>query len=86
MQLSTSYSSESEQTEVANLLQGDFAATNRTALEAADLSKPSSALLDLNWSVQSDFMKGNFMPSKLMQEEGFMFMETAIGEGSKPKK
>ncbi|CAH1992166.1 unnamed protein product [Acanthoscelides obtectus] len=79
------HSSESEQTEVANLLQGDFAAPTEQQLEAADLSKPSSALLDLNWSVQSDFMKGNFMPSKLMQEEGFMFMETPLEKEASQK-
>nr|CAH7742501.1 unnamed protein product [Callosobruchus chinensis]CAH7752566.1 unnamed protein product [Callosobruchus chinensis] len=67
--------SKPEPTEVANLLQGDFSAPTDPQLEASDLSKPSSALLDLSWSIQSDFMKGNFMPSKLMQEDGFMFMD-----------
>ncbi|XP_056648940.1 islet cell autoantigen 1 [Diorhabda sublineata] len=33
--------------------------------------KPSSDLLDLNWSSNTDFMAGDFMPSKLMQEDFF---------------
>ncbi|KAG5874975.1 hypothetical protein JTB14_026376 [Gonioctena quinquepunctata] len=65
--------------EVPNLLDGDYSAPPlpQAMSSETDLSKPSSALLDLNWSHNSDFLGGDFMPSKLIQEGSFSFKEAS---------
>lgn len=50
-----------------------------------DDTKPSSALLDLNWSANSEFLGSEFMPSKLMQEESFNFTDTKNKDGKDGK-
>lgn len=40
--------------------------------------KPSSALLDLNWSSNSEFLGGDFMPSKLLQQGTFDFSDLNV--------
>lgn len=55
-----------------NLLDGDFTIPSEAVGQMnVDDAKPSSALLDLNWSTNSDFLSGDFMPSKLIQDNLF---------------
>lgn len=49
-----------------------------------DDAKPSSALLDLNWSANSEFLGSEFMPSKLMQES-FNLTDSKDKDGSDGK-
>lgn len=64
---------------VSNLLDGDFSIPE--SLTSTN-PKPSSALLDLNWTSSSenssDFLGGDFMPSKLLQEGSFSFLDQAV--------
>ncbi|CAH1179626.1 unnamed protein product [Phaedon cochleariae] len=62
---------------ISNLLEGNFAPPplqQELLSPKSDETKPSAALLDLNWSMNSDFLGGDFMPSKLMQEGSFDFL------------
>nr|XP_023018872.1 islet cell autoantigen 1 [Leptinotarsa decemlineata] len=61
--------------EIPNLLDGDYSTppTEQPTSTETDIAKPSSALLDLNWSTNSDFLGGDFMPSRLIQEGSFSF-------------
>ncbi|XP_028134849.2 islet cell autoantigen 1 [Diabrotica virgifera virgifera] len=64
----------SDTAEVADLLNADF--LNPPPIEQPITAenantKPSDELLDLNWTSNADFMSGDFMPSKLMQEGFF---------------
>lgn len=71
---------------VATLLDGDFTVPSEPTQKAAvDISKPSSALLDLNWSTNSDFLSGDFMPSKLIQDNLFNMVEETTNETNDEK-
>lgn len=79
-------------TNVSNLLGEDFsvssppaAAEGQSSPSKIDDSKPSSALLDLAWpSSNSDFLGGDFMPSKLMQnDDTFSFHENDDDKSNK---
>ncbi|XP_060519250.1 islet cell autoantigen 1 [Cylas formicarius] len=65
--------------EVSTLLGEDFLPTSSLESNPAndfDESKPSSALLDLNWSPVSDFLgNSSFMPSSLIEQGSFKFSE-----------
>ncbi|KAJ8948870.1 hypothetical protein NQ318_013524 [Aromia moschata] len=64
----------SQSSESQNLLGEDFSeSVKEESLSMSDDSKPSSALLDLNWTAGADFLGGDFMPSKLLQENSFDF-------------
>lgn len=67
---------ESQKTEsLAPLLDGEFTSLEISEKPKVDLSKPSSALLDLDWSTTSDFLSGDFMPSKLIQNNIFRIVQ-----------
>lgn len=67
---------ESQTEKTGNLLEGDFTLPLETMEQPkVDDSKPSSALLDLNWSTTSDFLSGDFMPSKLIQDNLFNIVQ-----------
>ncbi|CAH0546235.1 unnamed protein product [Brassicogethes aeneus] len=82
------------ESDVTNLLGEDFNPTLESQPMKLDHSKPSSALLDLGWPSNSDFLGGDFMPSKLFEDSSFNFtapletkndQQTAKESNSKPK-
>lgn len=77
---------ESQDLQVSNLLGEDFAvAAQEQETPVQDGPNPSSALLDLCWPSNNDFLGGDFMPSKLIQEGNFDFsqIEAAKTEDTK---
>lgn len=77
--------------EVTDLLGEDFSA--KIPEDEAPTSDGTSALFDLCWPSNADFLGGDFMPSKLIQEGDFDFsridietIENARESNSKPKK
>ncbi|XP_018573535.1 islet cell autoantigen 1 [Anoplophora glabripennis] len=68
---------EPESLETVDLLGENFSLTeNKQETSKLEDTKPSSALLDLNWSANSEFLGSEFMPSKLMQEDSFNFTDS----------
>lgn len=74
----------SESTEDSvNLIEGDFTKTTKETDETKVTdTKPSSALLDLNWSTSSGFLSGDFMPSKLIQNDLFKIVQENPNESN----
>ncbi|XP_068906040.1 islet cell autoantigen 1 [Tenebrio molitor] len=86
---------ESGELQVSNLLGEDFSlAAPEPEEPLPDSSTPSAALLDLCWPSNADFLGGDFMPSRLIQEGNFDFSQIDLGKveestkeaNDKPKK
>ncbi|EEZ99938.1 islet cell autoantigen 1 [Tribolium castaneum] len=72
---------ESQDLQVSNLLGEEFSSpAPEPEPPVQDGSNPSSALLDLCWPSNSDFLGGDFMPSKLIQEGNFDFSQLEMGK------
>ncbi|RZC37355.1 Arfaptin and/or ICA69 domain containing protein [Asbolus verrucosus] len=84
----------SEVLKVSNLLGEDFSIpTPEQDVPSSDGLNPSSALFDLCWPSNADFLGGDFMPSRLIQEGNFDFNQIDLDkleengkESNKPKK
>lgn len=65
-----------QESEVTNLLGEDF--STKIPDQEAPISDGPSALLDLCWPSNADFLGGDFMPSQLIQEGNFDFSQIDI--------
>lgn len=70
---------------VSNLLGEDFLEPSLQSENSQEESKPSSELFNLQWPTNSDFLGGDYMPSRFIQEGTVDFTTTNVIEDTNLK-